>query len=141
MSDNVDAIKAAHEAFLRADIEALAGFFDENITLTVPESLPYGGTFTGRVDVAGFFALLSEYFDELELHPQELLEAADRVVDIGKMRGRGKGDGGEFEIRYCIVWKMRGGKAAAMEEFSDTATLKAVAEGQPATYERSETDR
>jgi uncharacterized protein len=132
MSQNVEAIKAAHDAFLRGDVEATLGYFDERIVWKVPDTLPWGGTYTSREDVAGFFALLLEYFDELELHPQELLAAADRVVDFGVMRGRGKLNGEPFELRYCLIWRMKDGKAIEMEEFSDTAAL-VIATGAEAT--------
>jgi ketosteroid isomerase-like protein len=130
MSQNVEAIKAAHQEFLRQDVEAVLDHFDERIVWKVPDTLPWGGTYTSREDVAGFFALLLEYFDQFELHPEELLAAADRVVDIGVMRGRGKLNGEPFESRYCLIWKMRDGKAIEMEEFSDTAALVIAAQAE-----------
>jgi uncharacterized protein len=130
MSQNVEAIQAAHQAFQRQDVEAVLGYFDERIVWKVPDTLPWGGTYTSREDVAGYFALLLEYFDQFELHPEELLAAADRVVDIGVIRGRGKLNGEPFEIRYCLIWKMREGKAIEMEEFSDTAALVIAAQAE-----------
>jgi ketosteroid isomerase-like protein len=122
---NVELVKAAHDAFLEGNIEAVLDVLDEEVKWTVPESLPYGGTFNGREDAAAFFALLPEYYDELELHPTLLLEGADLVMDVGTMKGRGKlgGEDATFELRYCRVWRMRRGKAIEMEEFSDTAGL------------------
>ncbi len=130
MSQNVEAIRETHQAYLRQDVEAMLGHLDEQIVWKVPDTLPWGGTYTSREDVAGFFALLLEYFDQYELHPQELLAAADRVVDIGVLRGRGKLNGEPFEIRYCMIWKMRDGKAVEMEEFSDTAALVIAAQAE-----------
>jgi ketosteroid isomerase-like protein len=130
MSQNVEAIRETHQAYLRQDIEAMLGHLDEQIVWKVPDTLPWGGTYTSREDVAGFFALLLEYFDQYELHPQELLAAADRVVDIGILRGRCKLNGEPFEIRYCMIWKMRDGTAVEMEEFSDTAALVIAAQAE-----------
>jgi ketosteroid isomerase-like protein len=122
---NVDVIRAAHDAFLAGDIEGVLGALDDDIVWTVSESLPYGGTFNGREDVAAFFGLLPEYYESIELHPTLLLEGADLVMDVGTMKGKGKlgGEDAAFEVRYCLVWRMRGGKAIEMEEFSDTAGL------------------
>jgi uncharacterized protein len=122
---NVEVVKAAHDAFLEGNIEGVLEMLDENIIWTVPQSLPYGGEFNGRQDVAAFFALLTEYYEELELHPTLLLEGADLVMDVGTMKGRSKlgGEEAAFELHYCLVWRMRHGKAIEMEEFSDTAGL------------------
>jgi hypothetical protein len=130
MSQNVEAIREAHEAFLRGDVETVLGYFDERIVWKVPDTLPWGGTYTSREDVAGFFALLLEYFDQYELHPQDLLAAGDRVVDVGVIRGRGKLNDEPFEIRYCLIWKMSDGKALEMEQFSDTAALVIAAQAE-----------
>jgi ketosteroid isomerase-like protein len=99
MSQNVEAIREAHQAFLRQDVEAVLGYFDERIVWKVPDTLPWGGTYTSREDVAGFFGILLEYFDQ-------------------------------FEVRYCLIWKMREGKAIEMEEFSDTAALVIAAQAE-----------
>ena len=125
MPRNVEVVKAAHDAFLEGNLDGVLETLDEQITWTVPESLPYGGVFDGHQEVATFFASLSEYYEELELHPTLLMEGADLVMDIGTMKGRGKlaGEEAAFEVRYCLVWRMRHGKAIEMEEFSDTAGL------------------
>jgi uncharacterized protein len=130
MSQNVEAIREAHEAFGRGDVEAVLDFLDERIVWKIPETLPWGGTYTSREDVAGFFALLLEYFDQFELHPEDLLAAGDRVIDFGVIRGRGKLNDESFELRYCLIWKMRDGKALEMEEFSDTAALVIAAQAE-----------
>jgi ketosteroid isomerase-like protein len=123
---NVDLVKAAHDAFGEGDIEAVLDILDERIKWTIPASLPYGGVYNGRKEVAQFFALLPDYFEEIQLKPEVLLEGADLVMDVGDMTGRSKlgaeGDA-SFELRYCLVWRMRSGKAIEMEEFSDTAGL------------------
>ncbi len=125
MPRNVEVVKAAHDAFLEGDLDGVLATLDEQIKWTVPESLPYGGLYEGHQEVASFFASLSEYFEEIELHPTLLMEGADLVMDVGTMKGRGKlgGEEAAFELRYCLVWRMRHGKAIEMEEFSDTAGL------------------
>jgi uncharacterized protein len=130
MSQNVEAIRGAHEAFARGDVEAVLGVLDEQIVWKVPETLPWGGSYTSREDVAGFFALLLEYFDEFNVIPEDLLAAGDRVVDFGVIRGRGKLNDEPFEARYCLIWKMSDGKAVEMEEFSDTAELVIAAQAE-----------
>jgi len=81
------------------------GYFGRGDRLEGSGDASWGGTYTNREDVAGFFALLSEYFDDFEVHPTSCWQRPDRVVDIGVIRGRGKLNDEPFEIRYCLIWK------------------------------------
>ena len=85
MSQNVDAIREAHEAFLRQDVEAVLGHFDEQIVWKVPETLPWGGTYTSREDVAGLIAGASpralaekQAREKAEKEAKEQAEAAEK---------------------------------------------------------------
>lgn len=122
---NVDLIKAANDAFGAGKIEEVLGLLDKQVTWKVPPSLPYGGVYEGREDVAAFFALLPKYYDQIELRQELLLEGADLVTELGTMAGVTTigGEDAAFEVRYCLVWRIRRGKVIEMEEFSDTAGL------------------
>lgn len=56
---------------------------------------------TGEEEVRRFWEGLDETFDELRLHPQELVDAGDRVAVRLRHCGRGKGSGAELDTE---VW-------------------------------------
>ena len=119
---DVDTIRGAYEAFARQDIPAVLDVMDDSIEWQTPESLPFGGSFRGREEVAGFFGTLPEHFGELNVEPAEFLDAGDHVVVIGEHRARGKG-GEEFTAPWAMVWTMRDGKAVAFREYTDTVVI------------------
>jgi ketosteroid isomerase-like protein len=47
----------------------------------------------------------ADYFDEFRIEPGEFLDAGDRVVVIGRFRGRAAGGG--FDVGSVWVWTLR----------------------------------
>jgi uncharacterized protein len=123
MSANTDAIAAAHDAFNRGDIEAVLEGFDPGMEWKVPETLPYGGQFHGPEEIGGFFQSLTEYFSELNVQVNELIDAGEYVTDISTIRGKAKEGGGDVEAAAVFIWTMRDGKPVAFREYSDTAAI------------------
>jgi ketosteroid isomerase-like protein len=119
---DVDTVRSAYEAFGRQDIPAVLDTFGDDIQWDVPESLPFGGVFHGKEEVARFFGSLGDYYDELRVEPDEYLEAGEQVVVLGNHHGKVK-DGDSFDARFAMVWTMRDGKAASFKEYTDTAPI------------------
>ena len=118
---DVDTIKGAYDAFARQDIEGVMAAFDDGIDWDVPDSVPWGGHYRGKDEVGGFFGKLAEYVDELNVEPQEYIDAGDKVIVTGRHHGNIGGE--QFETRFAMVWTMAGGKAVAFKEFSDMTPM------------------
>jgi ketosteroid isomerase-like protein len=127
---DVDTIKGAYDAFARQDIPGVMEAFDDAIEWDVPDSVPWGGSYRGKEEVGRFFGTLGEQLDELNVEPQEYIDAGDKVVATGRHHGHVKGQ--PFETRFAMVWTMSGGKAVAFKEYSDMAPIVKAMEGQPA---------
>src|SRR3954464_1746936 len=87
---NAATVRAIHEAFDRQDIPEVLELLDGSMEWTVPDTVQYGGHFTGHDGVGAFFAQLPEYFDELNVRIEELVEAGNVVLDLTTISGRGK---------------------------------------------------
>jgi hypothetical protein len=126
--DNVDVVKGAYDAFARGDIQGLIGLLDESVEWRVPDSLPFGGTYRGHEDMGRFFSQLPEHFEELQVEPEEYVDAGDGlVIARGRHRGRGKATGRELESEFAMFWTVRDGKAVRFHEYQDSAaTLSAL---------------
>lgn len=121
MSPNTDTLRGGYEAFGRGDIAAVLAIFDPGIEWYAPEELPGGGTYRGPEAVAGFFAGLSEHYEELAVLPDRFLDAGDQVVVEGHHRG--KINGTPFEIGFAHVWTLSDGRAVRFREYMDTGKL------------------
>lgn len=122
---NVQIVKSGYAAFARGDIPAVLALLDSGIEWTLPDSLPFGGTYRGPQEVARFFGKLPDFFPELRVEPEEFAAFGDQVVARGHHRGRGKA--GALNVPFAMFWTLRNGKVVKFFEYQDTAkTAKAI---------------
>jgi len=118
-ADDVQVLRSAYDAFARQDLPAVMEAFDDAIEWRGPDSLPFGGTYNGHEGVGAFFGTLPQYWHELSVEPEEFVDGGETIVVIARIRGRAAG--GAYDERHIHLWRMRGGKALAFTEWSDTA--------------------
>ena len=121
--DNVDVVQGAWDAFGRGDIEAVLDAIAPTAETRVPETLPWGGTYTGPDGFRDFLTRLTENFDQFTATPDKVLGADDNhVVVVAIVKGRTKG-GATIENRAVWIYQLRDGKIADAETFGDTAQV------------------
>jgi uncharacterized protein len=124
-AENVEAAKAAYQAFGSGDMETLSGLFAENAEWRTSDELPLGGVTTGRDAIMGNFAQIPNYWSEFSVEPDEFLDAGDYVVARGTQRATGKN--GSFEGPFLHLMKIEDGKLVYGEFHADSAkALKAL---------------
>ena len=128
MGANADTVKSGWEAFARGDLDAATATTSESAEIVVPESLPWGGTYTGPEGFKEMIGKLVSNFDEVKPEPQEFLEADGGHV-IVTVKGAGTTKSGN-ELTGDSIWlyKVDDGKIEHAEFYGDTATaVKALA--------------
>ena len=122
MGANADTVKNGWEAFARGDMDAATATTSESAEIVVPESLPWGGTFTGPAGFKEMIGRLVSNFDEVKPEPQEFLEADGGHV-IVTVKGVGTTKSGN-ELTGDSIWlyKVDDGKIEHAEFYGDTAT-------------------
>ena len=121
-----DTIRAAYAAFGRGDIPAVLDTMTDDIVWTVPPVDGWGGTFTGKADVLGFFAGLPDRYGQWNLETEEYLEAGDRLVVLGH-HSFADGD----RVPFAHAWTLQGDRAARFEEYVDNVALGRHVVGTP----------
>ena len=121
MGANADLIRSGWEAFGKGDVDTAAATASDSAEIVIPESLPWGGTYTGPEGFKEMIVKFVSNFEEVEPDPQEFLEADDDHVVV-TVRGVGKTKSGN-ELSGDSIWlyKMEGGKIARAQFFGDTA--------------------
>jgi ketosteroid isomerase-like protein len=117
--ENVDIVNALYDAFGRGGFDAAAEFWDPSMDYRAIE---------GAVDDAGVLQGLEAYgrylddwivaFDELQVEPEELIDAGDQVVVVAHLTGRMKASDGEVDMRLGIVYTVRDGKIVRGREYA-----------------------
>ena len=72
---------------------------------------------------------------DLRLEMDELAEAGDQVLFIGRIQGAGAGSGAGAGVTLCTLSTFDGERAVRVEEFLDPATARAEFEHRTAAPE------
>jgi ketosteroid isomerase-like protein len=118
MADNVQVIRSAYEAFARGDIPAVIAILDEDVEWEVTDVLPQGGSFRRRAGASEFFQGLGGAWEGFELELEDLLDAGDHVVGIGRAGGTLSGSGGAAGYGFAHVFTLQGGYVTRFREYA-----------------------
>ena len=128
MTDNPAFVRSLYDAFVRGDLQTILDNVDpaiEWVSNGSGESIPWGGTRSGRAGVASFFQALGDNLDFEAFEPRQFLDAGDAVTVLGRSRARSKGNGGgTFDSEWVHIFTIRDGKVARFEEYYDTAAIE-----------------
>ncbi len=124
----VETFRRIYAAVQQGDSEELANRLTHDVEWVFPEEVPWGGTHHGHLGVVAFAESYQEHVDGLWADVDELLDADDRVVALGRIRGRGRETGDEFEVPFAHVWTLSEGVPSRLHAYYDTAPI-AVALG------------
>ncbi len=95
--ENVDKAQEFIEAYNRRDFDAAVAAFDPAVEWVLPEHQSMDSC-CGPAEIILFWEGIDETFDELQIVPQETVDAGDRVAVRLRHRGRGRGSGAELDI-------------------------------------------
>jgi hypothetical protein len=119
-AENVAVVQRGYEALASGDIEGVLAVLDPQIEWVHPAGLPYGGTHRGLAGVQEVLGLWGETYEEMQVVPEEFLDAGDSVVVVGRYRVRPRG-GEELETWFVNIFDLAGGKVTRFRDYSDKA--------------------
>ena len=122
MGANADAVKSGWDAFAKGDLDEAVSTTSDSAEIVIPETLPWGGTYTGP---DGFKEMIGKFlsnFEEVNPVPKEFLEADGGHVVV-TVSGVGKTKSGN-ELSGDSIWlyTMDDGEITRAEFYGDTAT-------------------
>jgi ketosteroid isomerase-like protein len=108
MSEKVDVVRAALDAFNRGDFDAMLRYAAPDFELDWSRAVgPQRGVY--KLDQArSFFDDFGDTFESIRVEPNEFIEVDDGVIvpQTGYTRGR---DGIETTARITLIWTIRDG--------------------------------
>ena len=129
-AEEIESLRRAYAAFQEQNTEKLSEELAHDVEFVLPESLPWGGTHHGHLGVTALMEIYDEHVEGRWADPDEYLEAGDRIVVLGRIKGRGRASGEPFEVPFAHVWGFRDGIASSFRAYFDSAPILAVLEGR-----------
>lgn len=129
------AVYASHE---RRDTPGLVDLLHPEVEWHQAESHPYAGDgpWRGPEEVVQRVATpINEDWDGFITEVEEYLEAGDRVIVLGRYRGRHKRTGVAVDAQVCTIYTVREGLIVKWQQFTDTYQIRAAVTGAPSEGE------
>jgi ketosteroid isomerase-like protein len=116
---NVDVVRDSWTALAAGGLDAMAEFWDEEISWRAIEDAPDdSGEMHGVAAARRYVEDWLDTFEDIVNVPQELLDVGDeRVIAVQHVTGRARLSGVETELRYAVVYTLREGKIVRVKEY------------------------
>jgi ketosteroid isomerase-like protein len=125
-AENVEAVRAFIDAYNRRDYDAAVQAFDPDVEWVLPERQS-SDSGRGRAAVIRFWEEIDTTFDDLQLRPQEHVDAGERVATRLRHYGLSK-SGAEIDTElYHQVVTFRDGRMVRIEYFASWPEALAAA--------------
>ncbi|MDX1579017.1 MAG: nuclear transport factor 2 family protein, partial [Gemmatimonadota bacterium] len=114
------------------NVLAVLAAMDPAIEWNEAENFPYadGNPYVGpQAVVEGVFARLGSEWDYWNLAIEDVLDAGDRVIALGRYRAKHAENGREIDAQFAHVWTLRDSKAVRFQQYADTAQVRDAVEG------------
>ena len=121
--ENVELVRGIYDAFAAGDIEGVLGRMAPDMVWNEAENFAYadGNPYRGpEAILTGVFGRIGQEWNGFEARPEELLDAGETVVALGRYRGTCKATGRAMDAQMAHVWRVADGKAAAFQQYTDT---------------------
>ena len=123
---SVAIVRAIYDAFAAGDIAAVLARMSPDMVWNEAENFPYadGNPYVGADAIlAGVFGRIASEWDGFAAVPDEILDAGDTLVALGRYRGTCKATGGTMNAQMAHVWRVADGKATAFQQYADTLAV------------------
>ena len=125
----VRAVQRIYAAFSRWDVDEMLSDVSHDFELTLPDPLPFGGTRHGPQRTPRVRTALPRPRPGGFADPDDYLEAGDRLVVLGRLRGRARETGRDYEVPFAHVWAFSDGVPCRCRSYFDSAPIVAALSG------------
>lgn len=120
---NVEVVKGIYGAFSRGDIGAVVAAMAPDMVWNEAENFPYAdrNPYVGpEAIVQGVFMRLGADWEGFAVAIDELLDAGDKVVVLGRYKGTCRRTGKVVDAQIAHVWTVRNGNVVGFQQYADT---------------------
>lgn len=124
---NADLVREAFEAWNSGDVDRVIEFVDADFEFVPFRSQLDGAPYIGAEGLRQFARDSADEWDYLRIVIEELRDAGDRVLLLGRYDARGRASGVAVEFPAAWVAQVRDGRIAHLRSYSDRDAALAAA--------------
>lgn len=128
-SKNVELIAGMYAAFGRGDVADVLGRMSPEIVWSEAENFPYAdrNPYVGpQAILQGVFARCLGEWEGFGVEVDEILDAGETVVVLGRYVGKSKATGKSMRTQLVHVYRIAGGKIVRFQQYADTLQVARV---------------
>jgi ketosteroid isomerase-like protein len=122
----IQAVRRIYDALSQWNVDELAKDVTHDFELILPGTVPWGGTRHGPDGVEAFATIFRDYIEGPWADPDDFVDGGDLIVVMGRLRGRARTTGKEFEEHFAHVWTITEGMPSRCRSYFDTAPIMAA---------------
>jgi uncharacterized protein len=119
--ENVEIVRLANAASNDGDLRDAFQFFDPAIEWVVAREHPDARTLRGYEALTDYQREWQETLPDMRVGYERVLDAGDKVVAIGVVRGTGSGSGVDVGVPIAFLVTVRDGLITRVQEYLDPA--------------------
>ncbi len=119
--ENVQIARLMGEYFNSGDREAFGELFAPDAEIIPLRAALEGTVYGGPSSAADFWADTDESWETLAFDPDEIRDLGDRVLLIGRLRGKGRQTGVEVDSRIGAIVSFADGKVTRFQTYATVA--------------------
>jgi ketosteroid isomerase-like protein len=122
--NNIEVVKELYRAFREQDYNAFLSITTEDIEWIQNEGFPGGATYKGASAVIErVFKANNDKWEGFAYHIEDILDAGNSVIVIGKYSGRNRISGKSMSAAAAHIYDLREEKVCRFRMFADTKTI------------------
>jgi ketosteroid isomerase-like protein len=127
---DADVVRSFYERVEGGDLPGGLALLADDCAWTEMETFGHAGVYVGPDAVRDdIFVRIGTEWAPFGLAVDEVLDAGSAVIGVGTYSGTCKETGKSFTARVVHLFRVRDGKIASFEQFTDTAAIAAARDG------------
>lgn len=125
----LEACRKGLTGFEKNDRADMIAALDDNVVFEFSDSLPYGGTYTGKKEFLAFWKHVYKEYEYFNYDARAVLASGDTIIVPVVARAKTK-TGHSMENEHLFLFRVKEGKIVYGRIYADTARGRDVLEGR-----------
>jgi uncharacterized protein len=124
---NVEVVRRGFETFNRRDVDGLVELCADDAEWFPFRAQLEGSVYRGHEGIRRFVADMDDDWAEFEIHPEQFEDLGERVLVMGRVRGRAGVSGVAVNNLGGFVFELSDGKISRLVSYSDPEVARQAA--------------